>query len=441
MDYFSKWKRQFININENSKKLYSKRFQKKRFLFFIGFILLSRKISTLLYRLNSKLKPLQIMKQALLLFFLSIPLLAQQKTELIKSVKLGETREIIVSLPPSYESNPAKRYPILLLLDGDYLMNPFQGALDYGEYWDDLPETIIVGIKQKNSRMSDCGVDEAEGMPTKKSAAFYNFIGEELMPFVEKKYRTAPFRIIAGHDTTAGFLNFFLYKENSFFNAYISLSPELAAGMGNQITTALTNTKKNLFYYQSSADGDIKQLRQPIEELDSNIKATAANNPLVNYQYNKFNNASHYSLVLFSIPNALYQIFDSYKPISSTEFTEKIAILPSGYVDYLTKKYDNTTEKLGLQVPIRINDFKAIEAAILKNKAYDELEKLAQLANKNYPKSMLADYELGLMFEKQGDAKRAAQKYQRASQLEEIGDLTKEMMYNKYDDMKSLSVK
>ncbi|MFA9191980.1 alpha/beta hydrolase-fold protein [Flavobacterium sp. FZUC8N2.13] len=379
------------------------------------------------------------MKQTLLLFFFSISLFAQKTTELIKSTKLGETREVIVSLPSSYESNPTKRYPILLLLDGDYLFEPFQGALEYGEYWDDLPETIIIGIKQKNSRMDDCGFDEIEGTPTKKSAAFYNFIGEELIPFIEKKYRVAPFRIIAGHDTTAGFLNFFLYKENSFFNAYISLSPELAPGMENQIATSLTNTKKNVFYYQSSADGDIKQLRVPIEELDSNIKLIT--NPLVNYKYDNFNNASHYSLVLYSIPNALYQIFDSYKPISSTEFTEKIVVLPSGYVDYLIKKYDNTNEKLGLNIPVRINDFKAIEAAILKNKAYDELEKLAQIASKNYPKSMLADYELGLMYEKTGDTKKAANKYQRASQLEEIGDLTKEMMYNKYDDMKSLTVK
>lgn len=381
------------------------------------------------------------MKQALFFFLFTVSLFSQKTTELIKSSKLGETREFFISLPPSYENSPTKRYPILLLLDGDYLFEPFQGALEYGEYWDDLPETIIVGIKQKNSRIGDCGYDETEGIPTKRSAAFYNFIGEELMPFLEKKYRVAPFRIIAGHDTTAAFLNFFLYKENPFFNAYISLSPEIAPGMENQVTNALTNTKKNLFYYQSSADGDIKQLREPIEALDANIKATAISNPLVNYQYDKFNNASHYSLVLYSIPNALYQIFDSYKPISSTEFTDKIAILPSGYVDYLIKKYENTTQKLGLDIPIRVNDFKAIEAAILKNKAYDELEKLAQLANKNYPKTMLADYELGLMYEKTGDAKRAAQKYQRASQLEEIGNLTQEMMYNKYDDMKSLTVK
>jgi hypothetical protein len=36
------------------------------------------------------------------------------------------------------------------------------------------------------------------------------------------------------------------------------------------------------------------------------------------------------------------------------------------------------------------------------------------------------------MYEKMGDAK-AANKYQQASQLEEIGNLTKDMMFDKYD--------
>jgi hypothetical protein len=61
-------------------------------------------------------------------------------------------------------------------------------------------------------------------------------------------------------------------------------------------------------------------------------------------------------------------------------------ILKEGYVDYLTNKYSIISDKLGLRTPIRINDFKAIEAAILKNKAYEELDKLADLANKKLPK-------------------------------------------------------
>lgn len=381
------------------------------------------------------------MKLSLLLLFFSLSIFAQKSVESFDSKKLGEKRQITIGLPASYENNPTKRYPILILLDGEYLFDPFYGALNYGAYWDDLPETIIIGISQNrnNEREEDCAFDPTEGLPTKRASQFFEFIGGELMPYIEQKYRVAPFRMIAGHDTTAGFLNFYLLKENPLFNAYISLSPELAPGINDQITSSLTNTKKQIFYYHSSADGDIKQLREPVEQLDKSLKAIT--NPLLDYKFSSFSNASHYSLVLYSIPEALYQIFGSYKPISSTEFSEKIVVLKSGYVDYLTTKYSLIENKLGMKIPVRINDFKAIEAAILKNKAYDELDKLADLANKNYPKSMLASYELGLMYEKQGDYKKAASKYQRASQLEEIGNLTKDMMYNKFDDMKGQTTK
>jgi hypothetical protein len=54
---------------------------------------------------------------------------------------------------------------------------------------------------------------------------------------------------------------------------------------------------------------------------------------------------------------------------------------------------------------------------------------LAEIANKII-KIMLAEYELGLMYEKQEDFK-AAKRYQNASQMEEIGDLSKTMMTNK----------
>lgn len=378
------------------------------------------------------------MKQLVLFLLFSVAVFSQKTTETFESTTLGEKREITIGLPPSYEKNTTKKYPILILLDGEYLFDPFYGALNYGAYWDDLPETIIVAINQNKNdeRIEDSHFDESDGVPSEKGAKFFEFIGGELLPYIEKKYRVAPFRIIAGHDTTAGFLNFYLYKDYSIFNGYISLSPELAPDMETRIPDRLKTIKQPIFYYLSSADGDVKALQEPIKKLDENIQTIA--NPVVNYKYDLFKGASHYSLVLYAIPNALYQIFDAYKPISSAEFTDKIAVLPSGYVDYLVNKYDILTKNLSLKVPVRINDFKAIEAAILKNKAYNELDQLAQIADKNYPKSMLAEYELGLMYEKTGDPKKAAKKYQNASQLEEIGDLTKDMMMDKFDDMKSL---
>ena len=247
-------------------------------------------------------------------------------------------------------------------------------------------------LKIKIERETDCALDETTGLPTEKGENFFEFIGMELLPYIEKKYRTAPFKMIAGLDTTAGFLNCYLYKDNPVFDAYISMSPELPKRMEEHIPDRLAIIQKPIFYYHSSADGDVKKMRNRIIALDEVAKKI--NKPTLNYRFDDFKGASHYSLVLNSIPSALYQIFSVYQPISTTEFNEKIAMLPSGYVDYLAKKYDVIEKSFALKLPIRLNDFKAIEAAILKNKAYNEFDKLAQLAKKNYPKSMLSDYEM-----------------------------------------------
>ena len=378
------------------------------------------------------------MKKNLLFFFLAIPFLgfSQKTTDTIHSQKLNEDREITISLPFSYAQNKTKKYPLLIILDGDYLLDPFEGALKYGAYWDDMPEVIIVGItqNQKNERESDCTIDPETGLPQEKGEAFFEFIGQELLPYLQKNYRTAPFKIIAGHEVTAGFLNFYLYKDNPLFNGYISLSPDLTTGMEENIPARLALAKQPLFYYHSTADGDLKSTQKQIIRMDSIAKEIK--NPNVNYRFDNFIGDSHYSLVIQSIPKVLYQFFSVYQPISIPEYNDKIAVLPSGYVDYLIKKYEVVEKVLGLKAAIRINDFQAIEAAILQNKAYDELKDLSALANKNYPKSMLADYELALMYEKKEDFKSALKSYQVAYQKQEIGVLTKKMMLEKMEYFK-----
>jgi len=344
-------------------------------------------------------------------------------------------RELTISLPPSYSKDTKKTYPLLFLLDGDYLFDPFEGALKYGYYWDDLPEVIIVGLSQAKEREADCTVDETSGLPDGSGAEFFEFIESDLMPYIQKKYRISPFKIIAGHDVTASFLNLFLYKEAPLFSAYISLSPELGLDMETRIPERLAGFKQNIFYYQSAADGDIKKMKERITTLDANIKAVV--NPKLNYKYDDFKDASHYSLVLYSIPSALYQFFAPYQPISMTEFYEKIVKLESGYVTYLKNKYDILENALSIKINIRVSDFNAIEAAILKNKAYAELEQLAQLSRKMYPKSMLADYQMALFYENTGDIKNAMRFYQNAFQMQPIGNLTKDMMLEKATELKS----
>ena len=378
------------------------------------------------------------MKKFLLIISLSFcfPAFSQISTDTMVSRHLNENRIITVSLPASYHKNKEKKYPLLVLLDGDYLFNAFYGALSYGNYWDEMPETIIVGIHQNknNERESDCEIDDATGHPIEKGLKFFDFIAAELLPNLEKKYRITPFKTIAGHDLTASYLNLFLYKESSPFSAYISLSPELANGMEAQIPKQLSKTRTPVFYYQSYSDKDLKEYQEGIKVLHSNILTIKNEN--LHYKQDEFKDASHYSLVLHSIPNALYHIFESYQAITPLEYNEKIVVLPSNYVSYLTKKYDNMEKYYGVKIPVRMSDFNAIESAILKNKMYNELEELSIVARKNYPKTMLADYELAVMFEQKGDLKRAAKYYQDAFLKDEVGQLTKDMMFEKSDSLK-----
>ena len=360
---------------------------------------------------------------------------SQKVTDTIRSQKLEEDRIIHIGLPASYQSNPQKKYPLLILLDGDYLFDAFQGALNYGNYWEDIPEMITVGVAMEKTREEDCASDSESGLPSGKGEKFFEFMGE-LVAALEKQYRVAPFKIIAGHDVTAGFINYYLYKDAPLFNAYISMSPEFPVAMEEHLPQRLAALQQPAYYYMCTADGDVKKMQKLIKTVDETVRKLP--NPQVLYRFDEFKGASHYSLVLHAIPSALYHFFGAYQPISTNEFNEKIAVLPTGHVDYLMAKYTTIEKMLGTKLTIRINDFKAIEAAILKNKAYAELDKLSDLARKNYPKSMLPDYHLGLMYEKQGDPKRAAKAYQSGFQKEEIGDLTKDFMLEKADAMKGM---
>jgi uncharacterized protein len=363
---------------------------------------------------------------------------SQFKKETFKSAKLNADREITIKLPKSFASKPDKKYPLVLVLDSEYLFAPFEGNLSYGNYWDDIPEVVLVGINQNKNeeRYADSEFDAANGIPINGGAAFFEFIGSELLPFLEKNYLTAPFRIIAGHDVTAGLLNSFLYKEAPLFTGYISLSPDLAMGMEDRIPQALAATKQPLFYYHCSADGDLKKFQSKIKVFDKNM--IEVKNDLLNYKFDFFKNATHYSLPLSGIPSALYQIFSVYQPISSIEYTDKISLMPDNHVKYLSDKYEIIEKALGIKMNIRLNDYKAIENAIMKTGDFKGFEELAQLSGQQYEKSMLYDYHMGMFHEKTKNYKKAVASYKSAFMKEEIRELTKDMMMNKAEDISKL---
>jgi hypothetical protein len=187
----------------------------------------------------------------------------------------------------------------------------------------------------------------------------------------------------------------------------------------------------------ATADADIKILRNAILECDAKLKTIT--NEKLSYKFDNFSDANHYSLVGRGIPKALNDIFALYKPISGKEYNEKILTFEGSPFEYLTKKYDDIEYFYGFEKKLIENDIRAIAAACNKKNDLESLEQLARLVKKEYPGSMLSAYYMGMYYEKEGNLKRALQRYKSGLLLEPSQFIDKEVILEKmYDTQEAL---
>ncbi len=360
---------------------------------------------------------------------------AQTIYEDFQSSKLGQSRQLKIQLPRNYDENSEKTYPLFIVLDGDYLFEAVAGNVDYYSYWEDMPESIIVGINQVDTREADCYYSEQNYLPVETGAQFFEFLGMELIPYLNNTYRTAEFRVAVGHGETANFINYYLFKNKPIFHAYMTISPDLAPGMIENISDRLKQFQTKIFYYLATSNNDIKPLREDANALNTNLSSIDSKNLI--YGFDEFDGPTHYSLPAYAIPKALESIFYVFQPISKKEYKERVLTLSTSPVDYLNEKYQTINELFGLKKQVLINDFKAISAAIEKNKTFKYYEALGKLARKEYPETLLGNYYLARFYEEEGQPKKAMKTYRSAYVLEEIAGITKDLMLDKANEIKA----
>jgi uncharacterized protein len=371
------------------------------------------------------------MKRTLLLIatiFLCNNLIAQTVYKEIDGPN-GEKRQLKIQIPRNYEKNVNTIYPVIIVLDGDYLFEPVAGISDYYSYWDEMPDVIVVGINQINNKEADFACDEINGLPVDTGADFFEFLTYDLFNFIDNNYRTAPFRTIVGHGSSANFLNFYLFQEKPFFNSYISLSPSFTPKMDLRLEEQFTNLETPIYYSLTTAEDDRKRSKASITELNKILETINNNN--FDYNFNYYEGKTHYELVNHAIPTAFEKTYKLYKPIDRKEYKEKILTNNEGTAyEYLIKKYDTINKLYGLNKQIRINDFNAVESALKKNQEWESFKLLAKLAKDEYPKSLLGMYYMGIHYENIGEPKKALKAYQSGFTMEEIAGITKDDMLN-----------
>jgi predicted alpha/beta superfamily hydrolase len=371
-----------------------------------------------------------------LLFVFSINVFeAQVIYEPLQSNKLGESREIKIQLPRGYNSDVKKTYPLFVVFDGDYMFEAVAGNVDYFSYWEDMPEAIIIGVNQSEKREDDCLYSEQNSLPIETGANFFEFIGAELIPYIQNKYRVGNFKVAVGHGETANFINYYLLKQQPLFQGYIVVSPELAPKMVGFVTERLETFESKIFYYLASTTNDVATIKKGTEDLNKGLSSVENKNLF--YYYDSFEGTSHYSVPTHAIPKALEDIFSVFQPISKDEYKEKILKLETSPVVYLSEKYQTIKELFGIEKQILINDFKAIEAAIEKKEEFQYFEDLGKLGRDQYPNTLLGNYYLARFYEESGEPKKAMRTYQSGYSFEEIGGITKDLMLQKADAIKA----
>jgi len=145
------------------------------------------------------------------------------------STILNEDRTINISLPEGYEKS-TKKYPVLYMLDAQWNFNHTAQNLGWLSNSDikSIPQTIVVGIVTGGDRREH-DLTPTPGTSKKGGGAdsLYRFIKEELVPFVEKNYRTYNYRLLGGVSYGGLFVMNAFVKDPLYFNGYLSLSPSM----------------------------------------------------------------------------------------------------------------------------------------------------------------------------------------------------------------------
>lgn len=345
----------------------------------------------------------------------------------ITSKYLNEKRSLEIQLPRSYYVKSEKNYPLMIVLDGDYMFNIVSGSVDYLSYWGDIPENLVVGINQKDTRFQDSSVfDNITFTPISSTASFYDFIVNELIPYFSKNYRVSNFKVIVGQERTANFANFFLLKNDPQIRGVISISPKISENMNRYLNENLSKSNSKIVYTLSSSKRDFESIFKNVSELTASLDSIENKN--LRFESLIFDKENHYILPSVSVPKSIRSTYSMYSDIDKIEYDSIISKLETSPIDYLKNKYQLIKEFYDLDKTISMNDFMAIEEFIEENEFFNLYDELSELAKQEYPGTILPSYYKGRFIEETGDPKKAMYIYRSAYNMKEVKGLTKEYL-------------
>ncbi|WP_268034746.1 alpha/beta hydrolase-fold protein [Algoriphagus sp. PAP.12] len=339
----------------------------------------------------------------------------------IHSTILNEEREYWINLPESYEDEGTsyKKYPLLIILDGNLHFQSITGAVNYmsSGYNGNLriPEMIVVAIQNVNRRRDFTPDKIVTTRPNDSGGGenFLSFMENELIPELDQNYRTAPYRILFGH-SLGGLLATHAYmKENTKFNSFIAVDPSFGTWddetMDQKLDTLTENSFDRYIYIATANWG-----KRNIRNRDRHVRLFESLNSKCEGEFpaklEYFEDENHGSVPQIAFYNGISAIFEGYgiyyRDIESKDQLDEHFKALSNRLSFDFYPPEQLVNRIGytfLQSRNDVEKAKAVDFFIL-NTEY-------------YPNSYNAFDSLGEAYEMLGNFSKAIENYQKSLAL------------------------
>jgi hypothetical protein len=316
----------------------------------------------------------------------------------IESSILDETRTYFIAKPREYEFSE-RAYPIVILLDGETQFRHVSSTAELLADNDRIPEVIVVGVVNTDRLrdMSRPSPEYEDGGADK----FLSFITDELIPEIEREYRTRPHRTLVGHSSAGLFGLFSLLQEPDAFDAYVLVSPAFGDDRSmlaevRPFLEAHPQLQNNLFVSVANESG---QLLGGAWEL-SGILAEAAP-PGIRWQFHRWPDESHGSVPLRGVYEGLQASYGGWflqNPIQAYD---------QGGIPAIERHYSDLSDRMKYTVSVPetvlTEIFNSLEVRLGgqadRSEAQPVIDKLLEL----YSESPAAHYYIGRFYAVNGD--------------------------------------
>ncbi|MCK8109013.1 alpha/beta hydrolase-fold protein [Pseudoalteromonas sp. 2CM41L] len=333
-----------------------------------------------------------------------------QQTHTIKSAVLNEQRTVVVQLPKSYQANPDKVYPVIYRLDGAGNIPLISAVMERLQNDNRAPEVIIVAIENTN-RLRDLypTVNKEPQGPVGEgggAAKFLAFIEQELMPLINKSYRSHNFNVIAGGSAAGVFALYTMQANQDLFQAHIAYSPAVWWNYGAPVkaTKSFINKSKDLNNYVYINIGEEAGLmRERYNELQQDLQSNSL--PNLRFFSDAFDGVSHNLTSVAGSFNAYHNLFlPKQMPIS--DLTDDVTSIDA--------YYKTLSQQWGEQIAPPDRAVRTLGYNLTGSKQFTRAIEVFKYNIKNHPKSVDALSALSYGYEMQGDTRQALEQMESA---------------------------